>query len=194
MSDAYLGEIRMFAGNFAPKGWALCNGTELPVKGNDALFSLIGSTYGGDGRNTFKLPDYRGRTPVGQGSGPGLSSWSLAERAGVEQITLTAENTPPHIHGFQVSANEAASAVPVAITPPINSLSFGKFKRVSPTDSVTGLYSKGTNNSTMVSLNPSFLSPALGVANKSVAPHSNMMGSLVINYIICMTGLYPSKP
>ncbi|RBL66028.1 hypothetical protein C3E98_039780, partial [Pseudomonas sp. MWU13-2625] len=145
MSDAYLGEIRMFAGNFAPKGWALCDGAVLPVKGNDALFSLIGSTYGGDGRNTFKLPDYRGRTPVGQGRGPGLSSWPLAGTAGVEQITLTAENTPPHIHAFQVSANEAASALPVAITPPINSLSFGKFNQISPTYSLTALYSKGTN-------------------------------------------------
>jgi len=191
MSDAYLGEIRMFAGNFAPRGWALCDGSVLMIKTNETLFSLIGTMYGGDGSNTFKLPDYRGRIPVGQGSGSGLANWTVGEADGVETITMAAHHTPPHIHGFQVSSAEVTSATPYPANQPGSTQTFGKFKLEG---SFTGLYSSGENSPAVVSLNPNFLSTALGNPGKAVEPHSNMMGSLAINYIICMTGIYPQKP
>ncbi|MCU7647181.1 phage tail protein [Pseudomonas piscis] len=190
MSDAYLGEIRMFAGNFAPRGWALCDGSQLLIKSNEALYTLIGTIYGGDGRTTFKLPDYRGRTPVGQGGGSGLANWVVGETAGVEQITLTALHTPPHIHGFQVSTTDVTSPTPQPAGQPANTQGFGKFKLEG---SFTGLYSKGEGSPAVVSLSPNFLSTALGSPGKAVEPHNNMMGSLAINYIICLTGTYPQQ-
>ncbi|MEY9335267.1 microcystin-dependent protein [Pseudomonas protegens] len=191
MSDAYLGEIRMFAGNFAPKGWALCNGAQLLIRNFEALYTLIGTTYGGDGSNTFYLPDYRGRTPIGQGNGPGFTPRALGQAVGSEQVTMSALNTPPHIHGFQVSSSEVTSANPLPANQPANSYTFGKFKLEG---SFTGLYSKGDSTSAVVSMSPNFLSPALGIPNKAVEPHSNMMGSLAITYIICLNGYYPQKP
>ncbi|WP_350022853.1 phage tail protein [Pseudomonas protegens] len=190
MSDAYLGEIRMFAGNFAPRGWALCDGSQLLIKSNEALYTLIGTLYGGDGSNTFKLPDYRGRIPVGQGYGSGLSNWTVGEANGVEQVTLTAQNTPPHIHGFQVSTNDVAYASPQPAGQPANTQGFGKFKLEG---SFTGLYANGEGTPEAVSLSPKFLSTALGNPDKAVTPHNNMMGSLAINYIICLTGTYPQQ-
>src|SRR3954468_23228168 len=98
MSEPFLGEIRMFGGNFAPRGWAFCNGQILSIAQNTALFSLLGTTYGGNGQTTFGLPDLRGRVAVSAGQGPGLSNYSLGELAGSESVTLTSANMPAHNH------------------------------------------------------------------------------------------------
>ncbi|MBD3756388.1 MAG: phage tail protein, partial [Gammaproteobacteria bacterium] len=107
MSEPFVGEIRMFAGNFAPRGWAFCDGQLLAVSQNDALFSLLGTIYGGDGRTTFGLPDMRGRIPVHQGSGPGLSPRRLGSKSGAETETLTVNQMPSHTHFFLADKNPA---------------------------------------------------------------------------------------
>src|ERR1700730_18604085 len=104
MSEQYVGEIRPFAGNFAPQNWALCNGSLLPISQNSALFSLIGTTYGGDGQTTFGLPDLRGRHPVGQGQAPGLSNYVIGEVSGVETVTLNTLQLPVHSHPANATA------------------------------------------------------------------------------------------
>src|SRR3712207_483459 len=109
----YIGEIRMFGGNFAPVGWAFCEGQTLPISENDALFTLIGTTYGGDGEETFNLPDLQGRIPVHQGTGPGLSSYVIGEAAGVESVTLTTQQIPVHNHAFIASTATGTQNTPV---------------------------------------------------------------------------------
>jgi microcystin-dependent protein len=109
--EPFVGEISLFAGNFAPRGWAFCDGQLLPVNQNDALFSLLGTTYGGDGRTTFGLPDYRGRAAVGYGTGLGLSPWSLGQMAGSEQTTLSTAQLPSHAHDFDPSVVPAPGAI-----------------------------------------------------------------------------------
>src|ERR1700704_2182159 len=99
MANAFIGEIRMFAGNFAPTGWALCAGQLMPISENDALFTLLGTTYGGDGQETFGLPDLQGRGPIHMGQGPGISqAYQMGEQGGVEQVTLTTNQIPNHSH------------------------------------------------------------------------------------------------
>src|SRR5438552_9926027 len=98
MSQPYVGEIRMFGGNFAPAGWAFCQGQIIPISQNDTLFNLIGTTYGGDGQETFGLPDLQGRVPVHNGTGPGLSTYVIGEKSGVESVTLTTNQIPIHSH------------------------------------------------------------------------------------------------
>ncbi|NVK82815.1 MAG: phage tail protein [Cytophagia bacterium] len=101
--EPLLGEVIMFAGTFAPRGWAFCNGQLLPISQNQALFSILGTTYGGDGRTTFALPDLRGRVPLHPGSGPGLSTYRLGQKGGLETITLTTEQVPSHGHGVNIA-------------------------------------------------------------------------------------------
>jgi len=115
MSEPFVGEIRMFAGNFAPRGWAFCDGQLLAVSQNDALFSLLGTIYGGDGRTTFGLPDMRGRTPLHAGQGPGLSNRRLGAKAGAENVTLTVNQLPSHRHDWQATTALASSQSPVSI-------------------------------------------------------------------------------
>ena len=112
MGTPYVGEIRMFAGNFAPVGWTLCNGQLLSIADNDVLFQLIGTTYGGDGQNTFGVPDFRGRVPMHFGSGPGLSTRQIGEMAGVETVTLTSNQVPSHTHGVQATTNQGNVSAP----------------------------------------------------------------------------------
>src|SRR5215510_2209805 len=104
MSEPFLGMIAIYPYSFAPRGWAFCNGQLLPIAQNTALFSLLGTTYGGNGQTTFGLPDLRGRVPVGQGQGPGLSDVTLGEAAGVESVSLTRDQNGPHSHGVVASA------------------------------------------------------------------------------------------
>ena len=110
MSEPFVGEIRMFAGNFAPRGWAFCDGQLLATSQNDALFSLLGTIYGGDGRTTFGLPDLRGRIPVHAGTGPGLSPRRLGAKAGAEKVTLTVNELPSHTHDL-VASNQAGNQI-----------------------------------------------------------------------------------
>jgi microcystin-dependent protein len=112
MADPYIGEIRMFAGTFAPAGWAFCDGSLLPISEYDALFNLLGTTYGGDGQQTFALPDLRGRAMVGTGTGPGLSSYVLGQQGGVEQVTLTVAQLPSH--GLPVTTESRTRTHPQA--------------------------------------------------------------------------------
>src|SRR5437870_3955379 len=118
MAQPYVGEIRMFAGNFAPAGWMFCEGQLLPISENETLFNLIGTTYGGDGQSTFALPDLRGRLPLHQGTNPqnGIS-YTLAETGGVEQVTLTINQLPVHTHPVLVSGDSAAGSNPVGNLP-----------------------------------------------------------------------------
>ncbi len=171
MSDPYIGEIRMFGGSFAPAGWALCNGQLLPISENDALFTLIGTTYGGDGQETFGLPNLNGRLPVHQGQGPGLSqSYQMGEMAGVESVTLSVNQMPAHPHGFL--ANNAGGG------------------QAQPSGGVLGktnldLYSA---QFTRVNMLAQALSPAGGSQ-----PHDNMQPYLCVTYIISLFGIFPSQ-
>lgn len=189
MSEAFVGEIRMFAGNYAPENWAFCDGTLLPVSNFQVLYSLLGTLYGGNGSTNFGLPDYRGRLPVGQGNGTGLTPRTLTQTFGVETVTMRSENTAPHTHPFWVSTNDAQSASPSPATTP-NGMTFGTFPGAGI---ITGLYSAGNATFPSVNMNPAFLDSALTPAKGAATPHSNMMGSLAINYIICLVGLYPTR-
>lgn len=178
MDNAFIGQITLFAGNFAPRGWALCQGQLLSISTNTALFSILGTTYGGDGRVTFGLPDLRGRVPVGQGQGPGLSPWVLGDSEGVESVSLIASEMPAHNHNVQVSSGQANSNTAnnnyLAVTN-------GTFAG----DPVNVNTYNGTPNAV---LGPGSISIAGGSQ-----PHENVQPSLCLNYIICIEGYFPSR-
>lgn len=165
MAQPYVGEIRMFAGNFAPAGWMFCEGQLLPISENETLFQLIGTTYGGDGESTFALPDLRGRLPIHQGNG-----FILAETGGAEEITLTVNQIPAHSHPM------LASTAPGTQNAPNNSVTAG-----SP--SVT-LY---TGDVTDSNLSPNAVGPVGGSQ-----PHSNFQPYLCLDFIISLFGIFPS--
>jgi microcystin-dependent protein len=165
MAQPYIGEIRMFAGNFAPAGWAFCEGQLLPISENDALFTLIGTTYGGDGENTFALPDLRGRLPIHQGNG-----FVLAETGGAEEVTLTVQQSPAHSHPMLASADIANSPNPGAHV-------------LAETVSTTPYFA----GPPAVTLAPQSILPTGGSQ-----PHSNLQPFLCVNYIISLFGIFPS--
>lgn len=170
-SEPFIGEVQWFAGNFAPRGWALCDGQLLSVASNSALFSILGTTYGGDGRTTFALPDVRGRVIIHQGQGPGLSNRYLGSKAGSESETLTANQMPAHSHTLQASGGAAT-----AITPTGNVLA-------SP--GRTRLYDSGTANVNM--------DAAAITATGGSQAHNNMQPYTTLNCIIALQGIYPSR-
>lgn len=171
MSDSYIGEIRLFAGTYAPNGWALCQGQLLSIAENDALFALIGTTYGGDGQNTFRLPDLRGRVPVHQGQGPGLSPRLIGEIGGTETVTLLPAHTPTHTHSVQASTAAATASAPGgSVLAATSAASYG------PSPGTTAM--AGTA-----------VSPAWGAAQ----PHENMAPTLTVNYIISLYGIFPPR-
>lgn len=169
MSEPFLGEIRVFAGNFAPVGWALCNGALVSIAENDALFSLIGTTYGGDGVSTFGLPDLRGSSPLHQGQGPGLTSHVIGERGGVEHVTLTTAQMPSHSHQ-PVYAATATGSAPASARWAAQS---------------SAAYSDAVPNAQLAG---DALLPAGGGQ-----PHENMPPFLAVTYIIATYGIYPSQ-
>lgn len=183
MADAAIGEIRMFAGNYAPENWALCNGGTLPINGNEALYSLIGTVYGGDGRTTFGLPDLRGRIPVNQGTSAQGSTYALGQAGGLEMVSLTTANLPSHTHNFMVSTADGT-----VVSPSQNYLAAPV---VQPT--IT------TNNKSLVFYQPdtpsevkaALKATAIGNAGYS-QPHENRMPYISINYIICLVGIFPT--
>ena len=166
MADPFVAEIRIFPFNFAPKGWAWCDGQLLPISQNTALFSLLGTTYGGDGQSTFALPDLRGRLPMHQGNG-----FILAETGGAEEITLTTQQIPAHTHPFLGSSDPANSPNPgsnvVARSAQVNMF---------------------FNGSTSVQMNAAMVGPVGGSQ-----PHNNLQPYLAINFIISLFGIFPSQ-
>lgn len=172
MSEPFVGEIRMFAGNFAPRGWAFCDGQLLAVSANDALFSLLGTTYGGDGRTTFGLPDLRGRVPIHQGQGSGLSARALGAKAGTEKVTLTQNQLPAHSHQLRGSRNIATESGPQSNVVAESSL-FDAYR-----SSVSSLSAMDAQAITSVGGSQS---------------HDNMVPFLCVNFIIALFGIYPSR-
>jgi microcystin-dependent protein len=172
MSQPFTGEIRMFGGNFAPANWAFCSGQTIPISENDVLFQLIGTTYGGDGEETFQLPDLQGRIPIHAGQGPGISqTYQLGERAGVESVTLTTQQIPVHNHALVASTDSADSVSPV-----------GDLLAFPPT--IAPYFASSPDSA----LNAQSISPVGGSQ-----PHDNMMPFLVVSFIICLFGIFPTQ-
>lgn len=175
--EGYLAEIRMFAGNFAPRGWAFCQGQIISIAQNTALFALLGTTYGGNGQTTFALPDFRGRVGVGTGTGPGLPSVVLGEVSGSPTTTLLTNNIPAHTHALNASASG----------PTVNTASGNLLASQSRSNGGTmpNVYAPNSNPATMGNL-------AIGITGGS-QPFSIMQPYLGMNYIICMEGIFPSR-
>ncbi len=175
MSEPFVAEIKIFAGNFAPRGWAFCNGQLLPIAQNTALFSLIGTTYGGDGRSTTALPNLQGRAPMHPGRGPGLTPRRLGERSGAEIATLTEAQMPNHTHSLNMSGEATDED---GTTDPANALT-------GEPDASDTMYGPATN------LTPMDTSALANVGGSQ--SHNNMQPYLTLNYIIALVGLYPSR-
>lgn len=179
MAEAYVGEIRMVGFNFAPANWALCNGQLLSIAQNTALFSLLGTTYGGNGQTTFALPDLRSRVPIHQGQGLGLSNYVIGEVGGVEAVTLLTTNLPAHNHLVSVNSQPANQTDPTkGILSVVNDAS-GRDPNLYPA------YTTATQSGTMPPT-------AIGMTGSNI-PHENRQPFLTINFIICMYGLFPSR-
>jgi microcystin-dependent protein len=165
MAQPYVGEVRMFAGNFAPAGWAFCHGQLMSIAENETLFQLIGTTYGGDGQSTFAMPDLRGRVPIHQGNG-----FILAENGGVEEVTLTMNQMPVHSHGWVASVDPANSPNPAAHL-------LGEALSTAPY----------IQDIPATPLHPQ----AIALAGGS-QPHTNLQPYLCVNYVISLFGIFPS--
>ncbi|HEU4375196.1 MAG TPA: tail fiber protein [Telluria sp.] len=173
MSDQFLGEIRMFGGNFAPAQWAFCAGQLLPISQNTALFSLLGTTYGGNGVNNFGLPDLRRRVPLQPRQGPGLTERYLGEMAGEEQVTLIQGEMPQHTHTLQAAAGSAVSRA-------ANGHMFSTVNTPTPP------FHPASSN--VGSMAPATLSPAGGGG-----PHNNLQPYLTLTFIIALQGIFPPR-
>lgn len=169
MSEPFIAEIRIFAGNFAPRSWAFCNGQLLPIAQNTALFSLIGTTYGGDGRTTTALPNLQGRAPMHNGRGPGLTSRRLGERGGVETVTLSEAQMPNHDHALRASSEDGDS--------------------LNPGSQVIGAGNAMFAPSANLGAMENAALPAAG----SGQSHNNLQPLLTLNFIIALQGVYPSR-
>jgi microcystin-dependent protein len=170
--EPYFGEIKAFPYNFAPRGWAPCDGRVLPIQQYCALFSLLGTTYGGNGTTNFALPDLRGRTVLGSGQGNGLPAYNNGQKGGAETVTLTAAQIPAHTHGVKVSANSTTAAPEGNFFGPVAG---DAVKAYDPTPEAA-------------------LNPAAVAATGGNAPHNNLPPSLGLNWCIALQGVYPSRP
>jgi microcystin-dependent protein len=171
MSDPFVAEIRMFAGNFAPTGWAMCDGQLLPISQNTALFSLVGTFYGGDGKSTFALPDLQGSAPMGQGDGPGLSQRFLGEQGGTEFVTLLQTELPSHGHTAFAKTSLGNSQTPADQT-----------------------WAGSNNAKQYVNTPPNLaMSPLATSLTGGGLPHNNMPPYLVVTFIIAMQGVFPPR-
>jgi microcystin-dependent protein len=165
MSSPFIGEIRMFGGNFAPQGWAFCDGSLLDISQNDALFQLIGTTYGGDGQTTFALPNLQSRIPLHAGSG-----FTLGQTGGVEAVTLTTSQIPAHVHVPQANSSAGTQSSPA-----------------------NGMWAESTlNQFSSAAPSVSMAPAALGLSGGS-QPHDNMMPFLTVNFILSLFGVFPSQ-
>jgi microcystin-dependent protein len=175
MTEPFVAEIRIFAGNFAPTGHAFCNGQLLPISQNTALFSLVGTSFGGDGRSTFGLPNLQGSAPIGEGQGPGLSPRELGETGGETAVSLLAAEMPSHTHALQ-----GAAAAGDHTTPSGNVLAEARRQKFA-----TDLYASTPGTA-----------PATGATLETVgqaAPHNNMPPYLTLSFIIALVGVYPPR-
>jgi microcystin-dependent protein len=172
MSEPFIGQITLFAGNFAPRGWAFCNGQLLSIQQNTALFSLLGTTYGGNGQTTFALPDLRGRAPISAGQAPGLSNYVLGQSGGTETTTLTINQIPAHVH----TTVAVSSPDPGTTTNPANA--------VLANSGEVPIY--GTSNPQQLA------GPTTGLSGSN-QPFSNLSPYLTLNYIIALQGIYPPR-
>jgi microcystin-dependent protein len=176
--EGTIGYIKMFAGNFAPKNWSYCQGQIISIASNTALFSILGTTFGGNGQTTFALPDLQGRVPIGQGQGPGLSNIALGQKAGSNSVTLSANNLPQHIHGLsaaQIKVNNIGDA----------SSPVGGVLGNSP-----GNYGEGFGNNQFLAAGS--LSGTTDNAGSSL-PLTILNPYLGMNYVICQFGIFPSR-
>lgn len=174
MSSSFIGDIKIFAGNFAPRNWALCNGQLMPISQNTALFSILGTTYGGNGVTTFSLPDLRGRVPIHVGQGPGLTNRSLGEMAGQETHTLTASEMPQHNHVLNAKTAGGTQGGPGGNLPAASDQRNSQYAT-----------SAASGDATMAAT-------TIGIAGGSQA-HNNMPPYLGLNYIICLSGIFPAR-
>lgn len=179
--EGTIGEVILFAGNFAPRGWALCNGQLLSVSQNQALFSILGTTYGGDGRTTFGLPDLRGRVAISQGTGPGLSTRKLGARAGTETVTLNHLEIPSHSHLAQATIKTPCFAGNGNEDTPAGNFLANDSGRPKEFNATAGSYMAPFNNAV-----------SIGNTGGSQA-HNNMPPYLTMHYIICLIGNFPSR-
>ena len=183
--DEYIGIVKLFAGDFAPKGWLFCQGQILPIAQYTAVFSLLGTTYGGNGTTTFALPDLRSRVPVGTGQGTGLSNYQRGQMGGVESVTLNQFEMPEHIHVAQVkvSANLGTTNNPIGKVPGTVQAQVDRGGTVFPVN-VYADAPTGTASSDSTAILPAGGNQA----------HNNLQPYLGMNYIICMEGIYPPRP
>jgi microcystin-dependent protein len=174
MSQPFVGEIIMFGGNFAPAGWAMCDGQLMPISENDTLFNLIGTTYGGDGQETFAMPDLQGRVPVHNGTGSDGINYQIGEKAGVESVTLSTQQIPSHSHVSQTASGGQAATAPNNILADAQTNQAG-----------TRIYSSQA--------------PSVALNNNTVTiqggsqPHDNIQQTLCVTYVISLFGIYPSQ-
>lgn len=177
MADAYTGEIRIFGGNYAPMNWAFCEGQQLSIAEHSTLFSIIGTTYGGDGRIYFNLPNLQGRTPIGQGRGPGLTERLIGVQGGEETVTLTQAMMPSHTH----------TAAGVAANGNLNS----------PDEAVWAQYNSGGRTPTLANVYAATATNVMNATELAAAgqslPHANMQPYLTMRFIICLQGEYPAR-
>jgi microcystin-dependent protein len=173
MADPFVAEIRIFPFNFAPKGWAFCNGQLMPISQNTALFSLLGTTYGGDGRSTFGLPNLQGSAPMHPGQGPGLSLYDLGEVGGSETVTLLATEMPVHSHALNASNQPGEDPTPGPAEALARSVGASLYQ---------------TTTTPVVAMSPN----QVGVVGGSL-PHNNMMPYLTLNFCIALQGVFPQR-
>lgn len=178
--EPFLGQIMMVGFNYAPRGWAKCEGQILPISQNQALFSLLGTTYGGDGRTTFGLPDLRGRCAIGMGQGPGLSPHPVGQMGGVEDVTLVQNQMPQHTHQLKVSDANGTVNDPTGAVMAKNQVTIDR-----QTTLPVNAFTKSAPNA---QISPETIQMAGGSQ-----PHTNMPPYLAMNYIIALEGIYPSR-
>lgn len=180
MTDPFVGEIMMFGGNYAPRGWALCNGQIMAISQNTALFALLGTTYGGDGRSNFALPDLRESLATQQGQGAGLQQWMLGQTQGSATVTLDSTQIAPHTHGLTATSTQANQASAVGAQ-----LGFG-YAGTLQQSSVANMYSSNPATQAMA--------PQSIMAGGGGQEHNNLMPYLVVNFCIALQGIWPLRP
>ena len=180
MSDPFLGQISSVGFNFPPTGWMLCQGQTLPISQYTALFSLLGTSYGGNGTTNFQLPNLQGNVPINYGTGPGLTPYNIGETDGAENVTLTLATTPPHNHSFTVQDTQNS------VTPPTAGMAFAK---TSPgSQGPLNAYALPSNGTATI-----LAASAMGPSPSGNQPHNNMQPSLAINWCIAISGVYPAR-